>query len=158
MIKINEAFINQTSKKAKESPRLRMNYNFHPQHEDPLNRMLNAMEPGTYIQPHKHESPDRFEIFLVLRGKFVVFIFDENGNITDHTILDAHKGSYGVEIQEKVFHTLLSLENNSVAYEIKEGPYAPSTAKSFAPWAPAEGDAEVKNYMKGLLNKVGLNS
>lgn len=156
MIRINEDFLNQTTAKARESKRLRMNYNFHPQLDDPISRMLNAMEPGTYIQPHKHEDPDRFEVFLVLRGRFVVVTFDEAGNITDHYVLDAREGKYGVEIPARVYHSLMSLESGSVAYEIKEGPYTPATAKNFAPWAPAEGEADAGQYMQKLLDVLGL--
>ena len=154
MIKINDEFLDLTSAKAKSSPRLRMNYNFHPRYEDMINRLLNAMEPWTYIQPHKHENPDRFEIFLALRGRFVVFIFDENGEIVDHAILDAREGKYGVEIPPKTYHMLMSLESGSVAYEIKEGPYNPLNAKNLASWAPPEGDANVREYIKQLLGKV----
>lgn len=155
MIRINNQFIDQTSQKAKTSPRQRMNYNFH-QLEDPVNRLLNAMEPGTYIQPHKHENPDRFEVFLVLRGRFLVIVFDDEGHITDKTILDSRHGNYGVEIPEKTYHTLLSLESGSVAYEVKEGPYIPASAKNFAPWAPAEGDAAVPGYLQKLLTEAGI--
>jgi cupin fold WbuC family metalloprotein len=158
MIKIDDSFLDETSAKAKVLPRLRMNYNFHPNHEDPLHRMLNAMEPGTYIHPHKHENPDKFEIFLALRGRFAVFIFDENGNITDHAILDAREGKYGVEIPERAYHMLVSLETGSVAYEIKEGPWTLSTSKNFALWAPAEGDPGAKDYLENLLKKVGIKT
>lgn len=157
MIRINEDFVNQTSEEAKLSPRLRMNFNFHPRLEDPISRMLNAMEPGTYIQPHKHEDPDRFEVFLALRGRFVVFTFDDDGKIANHFILDAREGNYGVEIPAKVYHSLISLETGSVAYEIKEGPYLPATAKNFAPWAPNEGDEGTGAYMKKLLDHAGIN-
>ena len=156
MIKIDDRFIEQTIQKAKGSPRLRMNYNFHNL-EDPVNRLLNAMEPGTYIQPHKHEAPDRFEVFLCLKGRFLILIFDDSGNITDHTILDARKGKFGVEIPAKTYHSLASLESGSVAYEIKEGPYMPATAKNYAPWAPAEGDPATGTYLKKLLTQVGIN-
>ena len=156
-IRINDDLLDITSAKAKNTERKRMNFNFHPSHDDPLHRLLNAMEPGTYIQPHKHEDPDRFEIFLALRGRFVAIIFDEHGNITDHAILDSSEGNYGVEIPEKVYHTLLSLEPGSVAYEIKEGPYRPFTAKNFASWAPAEGNPEVKNYINNLLQQIDIS-
>ena len=43
------------------SPRLRLNHNFHDDLADPINRMLNALEPGTYLQPHKHENPDKLD-------------------------------------------------------------------------------------------------
>ncbi len=157
MIRINEDFASQISEKAKHSARLRVNYNFHPQLDDPISRMLNAMEPGTYIQPHKHENPDRVEVFIALRGRFVVFTFDNEGNISDHFILDPSEGNYGVEIPARVYHTLISLEAGSVAYEIKEGPYYPATAKNFASWAPTEGDKETKAYMEKLLNLVSIN-
>lgn len=156
MIKITDEFINSISRKAKQSPRRRMNYNFHPNHEDPLHRLLNAMEPGTYVQPHKHENPDKFEIFLALRGRFAVFTFDDEGNITDHIILDAQQGNYGVEIAERTYHTLVSLESGSVAYEVKAGPYSASTSKNFAPWAPAEGDETVSDYLESLHSAVGV--
>lgn len=57
-----------------------MNYNFHEQLDDPVNRLLNAMEPDTYIRPHRHLNPDKDEIFLLLRGKAMLFIFDNDGN------------------------------------------------------------------------------
>jgi cupin fold WbuC family metalloprotein len=157
LIKITDEFINVTTREAQQSARQRMNYNFHPNHEDPLHRLLNAMEPGTYVQPHKHENPDKFEIFLVLRGRFAVFTFDDKGSITDHIVLDAHCGSYGVEIAERTYHTLVSLEPGSVAYEVKAGPYSTTTAKDFAPWAPAEGNPEVPAYLENILSLVGLS-
>ena len=43
---------------ASRSPRRRAIYRLH-EHEEPVQRMLNAMLPGTYVQPHKHEAPDR---------------------------------------------------------------------------------------------------
>ena len=133
-----------------------MNYNFH-ELEDPVNRLLNAMEPGTYIQPHKHKDPDKFEVFLALRGSFLVIIFDDEGNIMEHEVLNAQKGNFGVEIPEKIYHTLMPLEKGSVAYEIKEGPYVPASAKNFAPWAPAEGDKGVEAYMQKLLEQAGMD-
>lgn len=156
MIRINNQFIEHISREAKSSPRQRINYNFHNL-EDPVNRLLNAMEPGTYIQPHKHENPDKFEVFLALRGKFLVILFDDKGNVKEHEVLDPQKGNFGVEIPAKIYHTLLPLEKGSVAYEIKEGPYIPASAKNFAPWAPAEGDMGVKKFMLKLLEQVGIN-
>ncbi len=157
MIKIDKYLLDEVSGSAQSSVRLRMNHNFHPSLEDTLHRMLNAMEPGTYIQPHKHQDPDRFEVFLVLRGRFVVITFDDDGNITDHVVLDAASGIYGVEIPKRTYHTLISLQSGSVAYEVKAGPYTPLTAKSFAPWAPAEGDSGVVRYIEALLQSIGLN-
>lgn len=156
MIKIDESLISQYSYKAKTSKRRRMNLNFHKEDAATLQRMLNAMEPDTYIQPHKHENPDKVEVFFVLRGKIVLIEFDEQGNIIDHILLDPKQGNYGGEIPIGVWHTLISLEEGSVAYEVKDGPYDPTVDKSFATWAPAEGNEDCQEYNRRLLGALGL--
>ena len=65
---INEALLDETTGRAKQSPRLRMNYNFHEHSDDPVNRLLNALEPGTYLRPHRHLNPKKDEIFLLLQS------------------------------------------------------------------------------------------
>jgi cupin fold WbuC family metalloprotein len=157
MKKITNTELNKLSLEAKNSERKRKNFNFHYSYADPLNRMLNALEPGTYVHPHKHEDPDKREAFIILRGRIVVVIFDNQGNIKDSLILDPEKGNYGVEIPEKVWHTLISLEKGSVIYEVKDGPYSPLDDKNFAPWAPKEGSPECANYLNQILNSLNID-
>ena len=157
MIKIiDKNLIKESIEKAHHSPRKRMNFNFHSEYDDPINRMLNAMDPGTYVQPHKHENPDKREIFILLRGVFLVVFFDNNGSITQHVILDHKKEVYGVEIPGRVWHMVISLEPGSVVYEIKDGPYIQITDKNFAPWSPKENESECIQYMNSIIKKVGL--
>ena len=112
------------------------------------------MEPDTYVRPHKHVNPDKREVFFILKGKAAVIEFDEKGNITDHEILDPLQGSYAAEIAPGVFHTIVSLETGTVAYEVKDGPYNPEDDKHFAAWAPEEGSAESDPYLKNLLSEI----
>lgn len=148
---IDEQLLDETTRHARQSPRLRMNYNFHENLNDPVNRLLNAMEPGTYLRPHRHLDPDKDEIFLLLRGKVAVFIFDEQGNITEKIILDPKKGRYGAEIKAGIWHGLWVMESGSVIYEVKQGPFAPLSPDNFAPWSPEPDDVEgVKNYLETL--------
>ena len=156
MIRIEKNLLDSVTSGAKSIPRRRKNYNFHRQYSDTLQRMLSAMEPLSYIQPHKHEDPDKREVFFALRGRILVVEFDEHGNIREHIILDPLKGVYGVEIPEKIFHTVLSLESGTVAYEVKDGPYNPIDDKNFAPWAPKEGSTGTREYIGELLNKLGV--
>jgi cupin fold WbuC family metalloprotein len=156
MIKITEDFIEESSQKAKTSPRKRMNFNFHKHDSDRLQRMLNALEMETYIQPHKHQDPDKVEAFFALRGRILVVEFDAEGKITDHIILDAKKGNYGTEIAARTWHTIICLEPGSVAYEVKDGPYNVAVDKNFAPWAPAEGDPSCTLYLHKILKELGL--
>ncbi|HPE42955.1 MAG TPA: WbuC family cupin fold metalloprotein [Bacteroidales bacterium] len=156
MIKIDENLIEKVSAIARSSIRKRTNLNFHDKSEALMQRMLNAMEPGTYIQPHKHENPDKSEAFFCLRGKILVVEFEEDGQVRDHILLDASKGNYGCEINPRTYHCIVSMETGSVAYELKDGPYDPTIDKHFAPWAPAEGDPDAADYLKNLLKKLGF--
>jgi cupin fold WbuC family metalloprotein len=151
---IDRELLNRVSEKAKASPRLRMNHNFHDVYSDPINRMLNALEPGTYCQPHKHEYPDKREVFLVLRGQFAVFFFDEKGAVTQIVKLCQTDEVYGVDIPPRVWHTWVCLEPGSVAYEVKDGPYVKPDDKDFAPWAPTEGSPDTPKYLETLLNQI----
>ncbi len=156
MIRIDTPLLDTLSGKAKTAPRRRTNHNFHQSAADPLNRMLNAMEPGTYVQPHKHENPDKREAFLLLRGKMLVVSFDEAGRITDHVVLDPQAGNFGLEVPPRTYHTLICLEAGSVLYELKDGPYDVTNDKIFAAWAPAEGSSEAAAYNRQLLGRLVL--
>lgn len=156
MIKINQDFLQKTSDQAKISPRKRMNYNYHLTYEDGFQRFLNAMEPGSYIRPHKHENPDRDEAFIALRGKMLIIVFNNDGSIKNHCIISPGGENVGVEIPARTFHTVLSLEENSVAYEAKEGPYIPKNDINSAPWSPPEGTPEAEIYLKHLLQQLHL--
>jgi cupin fold WbuC family metalloprotein len=155
MIRIDRELLDKTTALAKSSPRRRKNHNFHKEYSDPLQRLLNAMEPYSYIRPHKHENPDKREVFFSLRGRILVVEFNETGQITGHTLLDPMKGNFGAEIAERTWHTIIALDPGTVAYEVKDGPYDPADDKCFAPWAPEEGSPEVAGYLGGLVQAVG---
>jgi cupin fold WbuC family metalloprotein len=156
MIHINKQLLDSVSSEARSIPRRRKNYNFHKEYSDTLQRLLNAMEPMSYIQPHKHENPDKREAFIALRGRILVVEFDEQGNILDHIILDPLNGVYGAEIPERTFHTIISLETGSVAYELKDGPYIPIDDKNFASWAPPESSPNASSYLEDLLRQLNI--
>lgn len=156
MIKINSALLQQMMLKAGQSQRRRINHNFHFGPPDPLQRMLNAMQPGTYLQPHKHENPDKREVFLGLTGKFVVIQFNDDGTIADHMILDPKNNEYAAEVAARTYHTIICLEPDSIIYELKDGPYNPNDDKHFASWAPKEGEFECEGYIESLLMQLEI--
>ena len=53
-ILIDHVLLDRVTKAAKESPRLRMNYNFHESLSSPSQRLLNALELGTVLPIHRH--------------------------------------------------------------------------------------------------------
>ena len=122
---ITEQLLNQISLQAKESPRLRMNYNLHESLEDTIHRFFNAMEPGTIVPIHRHR--DTAETFMLVRGKMRVLCYDDYKNIIEDNVLSTDNGNYGVHIPVGVWHWVEILEPNTVTFEVKEGPYHPLT-------------------------------
>lgn len=120
---IDQKLLDQVSIQAKESTRLRMNYNFHQRLDDKCHRMLNAVEPGTEVPIHRHPTKD--ESFVILRGKVRSTTYNDDGSIIDSVVLSQEDGVYGVDIPKGVWHKLESLEPNSVIFECKEGPFVP---------------------------------
>ncbi len=155
MIKITTELLDEVTRKALQSPRKRMNYNFHPELSDPVQRLLNALEPWTYIRPHRHAGKE--ESFVILRGSALAVVFNDDGSIRDHFILNHAGGNLGVEFEENCYHMLTALEPHSVVYEIKEGPFIPHTEDTSAPWAPAEGTPEAMDFLAGVFGQLGIN-
>ena len=116
----------------------------------PVHRMLNALEPGTYLPPHRHS--DKEETYLVLRGRLMAFFYDEEGNVTEKICLNPLEGRYGLEIPPRTWHSIIALESGTVIFEIKKGPYQPLSPEDMAIWAPASDDVEgVKAFVERML-------
>ena len=120
---IDKQLLDDVSRQAQKSDRLRMNYNFHQCLDDKCHRFLNAVEPGTKVEIHRHPTKD--ESFVILRGKVRVTTHNDDGSIIEDVVLSQESGNYGVDIPKNVWHKLESLESGSVIFECKEGPFVP---------------------------------
>src|SRR5579864_1132695 len=138
--------------RARQSPRLRTNHNFHASLDDNPHRFLNVMVKGTYITPHRHIDPPKSESFLVLDGEIGFFTFDDAGQVITTHVLG--RDPIGIDIQPGVWHTMAVLSPHAICYEVKPGPYSPAADKDFAPWAPREGDPDRARYLELLLSKI----
>jgi cupin fold WbuC family metalloprotein len=137
---------------AKQTPRKRAILRLHEHHE-PVQRMVNALIPGTYVTPHKHENPDKVELFAILKGKVAILEFNERGNVEVVIKLESEGNVKIVDIPPRTYHSIIALEPSAVL-EIIEGPYNVLTHKSFAPWAPFEDDAKAGDYLMYLTSIV----
>lgn len=147
---IDGALLDRVSEAARNSPRLRKNHNFHRSEADISNRLLNAIEPASYIVPHRHMDTTKDETFVVLRGRFGLVLFDESGNVAHQEVLDSAGPVFGVTIPHDTFHSIVSLAPGSVFFESKAGPYAALTPEERAAWAPAENDPAAEAYRRRL--------
>lgn len=151
---LDQLMLDRLAEEARQSPRRRMHLNLHASYDEPCQRLLNAVEPDSYIRPHRHRTPLKPETFLALRGRFAAAIFDADGEIEQAVLLDAVAGPWGVDIAPGTWHVILALEPGSVFFEAKPGPYEPLSDKDWAPWAPAEGSPQAGEYMRELLQKI----
>ena len=135
---------------ARTSPRRRKNQNFHASNEDVCHRLLNAVEPGSYVVPHRHMDPNKDESFVVLRGRFGLVLFDTGGAVTHALVLDHAGPNLGITIPHGTFHSLVALAPGSVFFEAKAGPFLPLSPEEVAPWAPAEQAPEAGAYFSKL--------
>ena len=122
---LTEKLLNDLSAKAKESPRLRINFNLHEDTSDSVQRLFNAMEPGTKVPIHRHQNAA--ETIIVIRGKLSVSYFDSNKKETESFLLEAGSENFGVHIPKGVWHGVEVFASQTVILEVKEGPYAPLT-------------------------------
>lgn len=158
MLEINDNLLDYVSKKAKESTRKRANYNFHKSYDECVQRFLNAVEPNSYVRPHKHTDSNKIEIFLILRGKVLIVEYNDEGGTINNTVLNFESGKKGVELPPNTWHSLIALEENSVLYEIKVGPYIEETDKVFAAWAPEEGTIAANEFINKVIRTCKLET
>lgn len=120
MINIDKTLLDDLFAKAKESDRLRMNYDLRTSSNDGSQRMLNALLPGTVVPIHRH--PMSNENVLLICGKLVEILFDSEGNESERIHLDPSVGNFGCVVPAGAWHTVEVLEP-SVIYEAKDGRY-----------------------------------
>lgn len=125
MIEINEELLNKVSGEAVTSSRLRMNHNLHVDLGDNVQRLLNAMEPGTVLPVHRHRNTD--ETYILLRGKIDVKEYNEQKELIATYRLDPEEGNYGIHMPANSWHNVEVLAEGTVIFEVKEGPYIPLT-------------------------------
>ncbi len=127
-MEINKEFLGKLFELAVENPRLRQSYDLRTSAADNSQRILNALLPGTIVPIHRH--PNSNENVLLLCGKLVEVIYDENGKEKERIHLDPIIGNYGCVIPPGAWHTVEVLEP-SVIYEAKDGKYGEDGSETF---------------------------
>ena len=144
-MEINKELLDNLFEQAKETPRLRQNFDLRTSGEDTSQRMLNALLPGTVVPIHRHE--DTTETVICLCGTLDEVIYEEvvtYEKATPDTMpmgIDAQnvtrkveyrevqrirlcpaEGKYGCQVPKGAWHTVEVIEP-SVIFEAKDGAY-----------------------------------
>jgi len=151
---IDRHALDRLSAAAAASPRLRKNLNLHDDYADLCQRLFNALEPGSYIRPHRHLNPPKPECFLAVRGRMALITFTDSGDVDAVVPFGEGCEALAVDLPAGAWHTLLALRSGSVFFETKPGPYVPLSDKDFAPWAPAEESPGSSDYLADLVARI----
>lgn len=119
---INNELLDKVTQAAAESPRLRMNHNFHESLDAKAQRLINVLLPGTVLPIHRHKHTA--ETYVLLRGKMFVVFYNDLGAQTERYLLDPSIGNYGVNIPRGQWHGIEVIEPSAI-FEVKDGPYMP---------------------------------
>lgn len=146
---VSAADLAALSAEARSRPRRRANRNLHAM-DEPVHRLLNAVEPGSYVRPHRHLTPPKSETLVAVAGEIGLVLFDEDGNVTEARRLSP-AGFLAADLPAGTWHAIVSLAEGSVFFETKPGPYVAPGPSDLAAWAPAEGSAEGAALEKRLV-------
>jgi cupin fold WbuC family metalloprotein len=140
--------LDQLTTKAATSPRARAHHNVHESPSDLVQRFFVVTNRNSYFRPHRHLT--KSELAMVLRGRFHILTFDEQGTVLGRYSVGEDTGSMAYETPRATWHTLTADTDGSAFFEVKEGPYDPATAAEFASWAPAEGDPAAPEFLEWI--------
>jgi cupin fold WbuC family metalloprotein len=151
-------YLNGLTTQAQANQRKRQHRNIHESYEEPCQRLFNAIEPDSYIRPHRHSNDPKDELLIAIRGLMALVTFNNLGDVTASLCFGSEKyGSelaVGVEVAVNTWHTVIALEPGCILLEVKNGPFEPNSAKEYAPWAPEEGSPDTEAYLKRLVERV----
>ena len=118
---ITDKILDELTKNAKVSPRLRIGMDLRNTPEDKSQRMLNALEPDTVMPIHRHKGTS--ETCVCIRGHFEEYFYDSEGNLTN--TIDMVPGGTVLNIEKGQWHSLKCLESGTILLEAKDGAYHP---------------------------------
>ena len=136
-------------KASRESERKRIILPLHRRQDAKVQRMLNFLQPDTYIRPHMHPRNQAVESIVVHKGAIRFFIFDDQGSIVEDRKLDS-ENAFLADIEPLTWHSFVVLEKDTILFESKMGPYDADLDKIFAEWSPEEGTDEAHSWIKNL--------
>src|SRR5262249_30654768 len=106
-------------------------------------RLLIALQPGTYVRPHQHSQ--QWEMLSALRGRAEMVELGADGVLISRHALD--RSAPVVQIPVGTWHAGIAVEPDTIVMEIKPGPYRPN---EFADWAPEENTPDAARLVRWL--------
>ena len=154
MIEINKKLISELFDKALTNPRLRQNYDLRTSPDDGGQRMLNALMPGTQVPIHRH--PNSNENVLLICGKLIEIVYDNDSNEVERIHLDPAVGNFGCVVPAGAWHIVEVLEP-SIIYEVKDGKYGEDGTETFDEYRAKRDSVSTEESFTNSLGDLKKN-
>jgi glucose-6-phosphate isomerase len=106
---------------------------------------------ATYNRPNRHPMAESFHL---LEGACDVIFFDDDGHPDKVLHMEAAVRGNGhpfiVQFPVMVYHTIIVRSDWLVIHETCRGPFVRGQSTLYAPWAPAEADHDVGDFLAKL--------
>lgn len=150
MTRLDQRLFDTLLAAADASPRRRAHHCLHSDYSDPVQRLCVGIKPGSYVRPHHHPQPGKWELLLALQGTVGVLLFDAAGRVEQRLELLPGQSPVGLEIAAGTWHALMPLTDDALFLEVKPGPYVPFDPADFAAWAPLEGSERAADCLRWM--------
>ena len=114
---------------AQKSPRKRSHFNLHANYKDKVQRLFIALDKGSFVDPHYHELPHQWEMFVVIDGVVNVRLYNSSLEIINDFLVGDGQNSKVIEFCPGDIHSVECVSDSALMLEIKEGPFEPEYAK-----------------------------
>lgn len=155
VVTVDEEQIERGIAASRGSRRRRIILPLHRRQEAPVQRMVNFLQPDTYIRPHLHPREDATESITMMQGRICFLVFDEEGSIEQMIPLGGEGEPRVIDLEPRVWHSFLVMEDDTVIFESKMGPYDTERDKTFAAWSPEEGTDEAMAWIREMKRQMG---
>lgn len=148
---VTQKFVDKLIQKAINHSKKKYRYCLHQQTNSTLHEMLLVTTREDAKYPDKHIETT--ESNIVLRGKLLVILFGEEGEIQKAFILEP-EGLFYYRCRKNQFHMTIPLTEVAVYIEIKEGPFT-ENSNTFPLWAPdRNNEDEVRKFNKEVERRA----
>ncbi|KHE69242.1 WbuC family cupin fold metalloprotein [Halobacillus sp. BBL2006] len=145
--------IDKLVQESRKNTRKRSHLLLHETSEDKIQSMLFGLQPLTKIRAHRHSNET--ETICSIKGQIAIFFFNDSGEVIDRRLLNQKNIIY--KFNPKVWHSYVCLEEDTVGWEIKEGPYLPGKVQ-FAQWCPEENDSNFIFFQQQLIDLLEVSN
>lgn len=139
---IDDGVCQQLLAAALASPRRRTHQLWHSDHQDRVQRLVVAAQPGTYFRPHVHSG--QWELLQPLFGEGDLLTLDAQGVVMTRQTLTVGQV---IELPAGLIHTL-SVQQPFCFFEVKPGPFVEAQIPAWSPQETSTQAALARDWLQ----------